>query len=229
MKFSKSILVLFLLAHVITLAQDVNQFDKNNKRHGIWKKNFKNTNILRYEGEFLHGKEIGLFKFYKKIRKKAILTATKQFNENNNIAEVKFFTSRGKLISEGQMDGKTYIGTWKYYQKRSDKLLTLEHFNKLGELDGERLVYYPNGVIAEKQNYLNGKLDGVSFNYSQNKVLIKEFIYKNGELHGHSKFYNAIGELITEGVYKRGKKHGIWKYYENGKLIEEKDFSYKRK
>jgi len=221
--------IVFLFITSIGLSQDINQFDANGKRHGIWKKKFENTNILRYEGEFLHGKEIGLFKFYKKSNNKAVLSATKQFNEHNTIAEVKFFTSRGKLISEGEMDGKTYIGTWKYYQKSTNNLLILEHFDNLGRLTGERMVYYNNGQIAEKQNYKAGKLDGLSLWYSKDNVLLKEYIYENGELHGMSKFYNSNGDLIVEGLYKRGKKHGIWKYYENGELIEEKDFTYKPK
>ncbi|SFZ94594.1 Antitoxin component YwqK of the YwqJK toxin-antitoxin module [Flaviramulus basaltis] len=219
----------FLICSSILFAQDINQFDANGKRHGIWKKNFEETQVLRYEGAFSHGKEIGLFKFYKNIKGKAILTATKQFNENDNIADVKFFASNEKLISEGQMDGKTYIETWKYYQKNSDKLLTIEHYNANGRLTGERLVYYPNGQIAERQNYLDGKLNGLSAWYSESDIVLKEYIYVNGELHGSSKFYNPKGELITEGAYKRGKKDGVWKYYENGKLINEKDFTYKPK
>lgn len=222
-------LFLVLLVTTITFGQNINQFDANGKRHGIWKKTFENTNILRYEGEFFHGKEIGLFKFYKNIRKKAVLTATKQFNKTNNKAYVKFLSSRGKLISEGEMIGKTYVGVWKYYQNRNTNLLTLEHFDGHGILDGERSVYYENGQIAEKQFYKAGKLDGISVWYSENNIVLKEYAYVNGELHGVSKFFNPKGELITEGRYKNGKKHGIWKFYENGKLIKEKDFSYKAK
>lgn len=207
----------------------MNQFDTDGKRHGHWAKTFNNTKVLRYEGEFFHGKEIGKFKFYKNVNNKAVLSATRLFNKENDITDVKFFTSKGKLISEGKMDGKTYIGTWKYYQKNSDSLLILERYNNSGRLVGERFVYYENGQIAEKQNYKDGKLDGVSKWYSEKNSVLKEFIYVNGQLHGLSKYYNPKGELLVEGQYKRGKKDGIWKYYENGKLKEEKDFTYKPK
>lgn len=214
---------------MVVSSQTMNQFDENGKRHGIWKKMFDDTNIVRYEGEFNHGKEIGLFKFYKNINKKAVLTATRQFNKNNDETYVKFFSSRGKLISEGAMNGKLYVDEWKYYQKTSDELMTLEHYNDKGNLDGERFVYYPNGQVAESQNYINGKLHGASIWYSLKNVILKEFIYVDGELHGMSKYYNPRGELIAEGLYKRDKKNGIWKYYENGELIREKDFTYKPK
>ena len=101
----------------LLFAQTINQLDENGLRHGIWKKYFDDTTILSYEGEFNHGKEIGIFKYYKNIENKASLTATKQFNEANNQAYVTFYSSKGKVISEGTMAGKLYIGAWKYYQK----------------------------------------------------------------------------------------------------------------
>ncbi|WP_424200541.1 toxin-antitoxin system YwqK family antitoxin [Algibacter sp.] len=216
----------FLMASSLMFAQNINQFDPEGKRHGVWKKNFEDTNIIRYEGQFDHGKEIGLFKFYKNYKKKAILSATKLFNENNDIAEVTFLASNGKVISKGKMNGKTYIGTWKYYQKNSDQLLTLENYNDKGELIGERLVYYPSGQLAEKKKYSNGKLYGESFWLSEKNVVLKTYIYENGELHGAAKFYNPKGELLSEGQYNRGKKDGVWKYFENGKLVNEEDFTY---
>ncbi|WP_372754668.1 toxin-antitoxin system YwqK family antitoxin [Mariniflexile sp.] len=221
-------LKIFLIAlfHVgLLFAQDVNQVDTEGKNHGVWKKNFEKTNVLRYEGTFFHGKEVGTFKFYKNIKNKPVLSATKDFNNDNDKAYVKFFASTGKLISEGEMDGKTYVGEWKYYQKTNDKLLTLERYDNAGNLIGERLVYYPNGQIAEVQHYKTGKLDGFSKVYSDKNVLLSEVHYLNGELHGYSKYYTSKGELVTEGNYKNGKKEGVWKYYENGKLIEEKDFN----
>ena len=218
-------LSLILLIATIVSAQDINQVDANGERQGVWRKNFDKTKVLRYEGEFSHGKEIGLFKFYKNINGKAVLTATRQFNESNNIAEVKFYSSTGKIISEGNMNGKIYVGAWKYYQKRNNQLLTLENYNDNGLLDGERLIYYANGQVSQKEFYTGGKLTGISTWYSEEGVPIKEFTYVNDELHGLSKYYDGKGDLIVEGNYKRGKKEKIWKYYENGKLVEEKNFT----
>ncbi|MFL1011395.1 toxin-antitoxin system YwqK family antitoxin [Flavisericum labens] len=223
MKIIKCFFLFFAFTSAV-FAQKFNQFDTNGKRHGKWQKKHENTDVLRYEGEFLHGKEIGLFKFYKNYRNKAVLSATKQFNANNNIAEVKFFTSKGKLVSEGQMDGKTYIGTWKYYQKHNDNLLALENYNNQGQLNEERFVYYPNEQIAEKQTYVDGELHGESVWYSENNIIVKSYVYENDELHGKAEFFNGKGELVCEGSYKRDKKHGVWKYYENGKLVKQENF-----
>lgn len=229
MKFNNILFVLILLNVFIASAQDINQFDADGKRHGIWKKHFKGTKVLRYEGQFLHGKEVGEFKFYENENGRPVLAATKMFNETDGTAQVKFLNPQGKLISEGQMKGKAYVGTWNYYQNNGKSLLTTEHYNDNGELHGERLVYYENGQIAEMKHYVNGKLHGESKWYSEANVVLKTYNYVNGELHGPAKYYNPQGELITEGQYKHDKKTGIWKFYEEGKLIEEKDFTYKPK
>ena len=221
--------VVILLAHfytIVAFAQDINQFDTEGKRHGIWKKNFEGTEQLRYEGEFDHGKEIGLFKFYILVKKKSVLSATKLFNANDDSAEVKFLSSRGKTISEGKMVGKTYVGKWIYYHNNSDKIMTVETYDYNGVLQGERLVYYDNGQLAEKATYVDGKIEGLSEVYSLKGVVLKSFIYENGELHGPSKSFNGKGEMLSEGQYKRNKKTGIWKFYENNKLVDEKNFTY---
>jgi antitoxin component YwqK of YwqJK toxin-antitoxin module len=221
---TKAVILLFFVS-AFSWAQNINQLDANGKRHGTWKKNFEGTSQPRYEGQFDHGKEIGLFKFYKLYKKKSILSATKLFNANGNSAEVKFLASNGKTISEGKMVGKTYVGKWVYYHKNSDKVMTSETYDDKGQLQGDRLVYYPNGQLAEKKTYVDGKIQGLAEVYSLKGVVLKSFIYSNGELNGISKAYNGKGELLAQGNYKKGKKIGVWKFYEDNKLVNEKDYS----
>ena len=211
---------MLLMASIISTAQEINKFDENGKRHGIWKKYFDGTKQLRYEGQFEHGREVGEFKFYKLIKKKSVLTATKLFDGNGN-ADVKFLASTGKVISEGKMNGKLYVGKWVYYHNKSDNVMTIEHYNDKGLLEGERLVYYKDGIVAERAQYVNGKLHGKYFGYSVKGVVLRELNYNQDELHGVAKHFNGKAELIAEGDYKRGKKAGVWKYYEDGKLTKE--------
>ncbi len=216
----------FLTAIICTIgllnvqAQEINQYDENGKRHGVWKKYFDGTKELRYQGQFDHGKEVGEFKFYKLVKKKSILTATKMFEEDGT-AQVRFLASTGKTISEGKMVGKLYIGKWIYYHNKNDNVMTVEHYNNKGKLEGERLVYYKDGVVAERANYRNGLLEGKYFGYSVKGVALRELNYKNDELHGVAKHFDGKGELLAVGTYTSGKKTGKWKYYENGKLTKE--------
>lgn len=213
----------FITAH--SFAQNINQMDDKGERHGYWKTNFEKTNEPRYEGTFEHGKEVGTFKFYKLVEGKSKLSATREFLPDSDKINVKFFSSKGKLISEGMMNDKLFIGKWVYYQNKSKGILTIENYNDKGVLEGEKIVYYENGQVAEKSIYVNGQIDGISLWYSPEGKVIKEFTYDNGQLQGVSKYYDKDGQLLAEGTYRNDKKHGIWKYYENGKLTVEKDFT----
>lgn len=220
--------ILFFLSCIV-IAQDVNQLDPDGNRHGIWEKKFDGTNQIRYLGEFNHGKEIGLFKYYELVKKKSVLSATKQFNKNDNLAYVKFLAANGKIISEGKMNGKLNVGEWKYYHGGSNKIMTIENYNDDGQLNGDRVVYYKDGKIAEESHYITGSLEGVSRWFSPKGIEIKTFVYEKNELHGMSKYFSDEGELLAEGLYKRGRKTGVWKYYNNGKLVKEEDFTYTSK
>lgn len=223
------IFILTLVSSASFAQGTYNQFDVDGKRHGNWRKFFHKTKQLRYEGQFNHGKEVDTFKFYTLNKGKSVLSAIKVFSLTSDEATVTFLSSKGKMISKGQMKGKLYIGKWTYYHNKSDAIMSQEYYNDMGMLDGEKLVFYPNGTKAEKSNYTNGKLNGSSIWYAINGKVLKDFTYENDELNGISKYYDADGHIKAEGVYRKGLKHGVWNYYENGKLVKSKDHTKKSK
>ncbi|NRA91190.1 MAG: toxin-antitoxin system YwqK family antitoxin [Psychroserpens sp.] len=230
MKSTLSFIFILTLFSLSIYGQDtVNQFDKDGNRHGVWKKYFDKTDQLRYEGRFEHGKEIDTFKFYRLNKKKSVLSAVKVFNPNDDRALVTFYSSKGQVISKGQLNGKIYVGEWIYYHNNSSVVMTSENFNDQGELDGERITYYKNGKPTEVLNYANGKLEGNSKWYDENGTLLKDLNYENDELHGPAKYYDIYGKLAAEGIYQRGRKHRIWKYYKGDKLVETKDHTRRSK
>lgn len=200
----------------------INQTDANGKRHGLWKKNFDDSKQLRYEGNFEHGKEIGEFKFYcEKCKNQP--SVVKNFTGTDDMADVKYFTPKGKLVSEGKMKGKDRIGEWIYYHKKSKEVMTREFYSN-GELDGIMITYYPNGKITEEITYKNGSKEGINNYYSYEGVLLKKLLYKDGKLHGPAVYYDAYGKILHEGSYKKGTKNGLWKNYKDGKLLSEESF-----
>jgi len=223
------IFILTLVSLNIFSQIPVNQFDDNGERHGAWRKYFDKTKQLRYEGQFNHGKEVGTFKFYTLSRGISVLSATKLFNDDNAMAQVSFMSSKGTLISKGQMHNKLFVGKWIFYHNNSTAILSSEFYNEKGELEGEKQVFYKNGAIAERSNYIGGKLSGLSFWYAENGMVLKAFNYKNDELDGVCKYYDNSGVLEAEGAYKSDRKHGIWKYYKNGTLTETKDHTKRSK
>ncbi|NND63859.1 MAG: hypothetical protein HKN48_11785 [Flavobacteriaceae bacterium] len=203
-------------------AQEFNQFDENGKRHGVWKKKFPKSDQLRYEGEFNHGKEVGTFKFYCEDCKTQPMVV-KEFSKNDDISEVKYYTKKGKLVSEGKMEGKERIGEWVYYHEKANTVMTREFYSK-GALDGKKSTYYLNNQLTEELNYKNGKREGPNNYYSPDGVLLKKLLYVNDNLHGPAEYYDANGNVTIKGQYLNGKKHGLWKYYKNGKVELEETY-----
>ena len=222
----QKIKLVFFLTLILTLSyaqEPVNQFDKDGKRHGLWTKNYHKTDQKRYEGQFVHGKEVDTFKYYTLSSGKSVLSATKVFILKDSLADVKFYTSKRNVISEGKMNGKRYIGQWIFYHKNSTAKMIVENYNDDGNLEGDRTVFYKNGLVAEEAHYKNGKLHGESKWFSENNILLRHSIYKDGSLHGKTINYDSDGNITSEGDYTEDRKSGIWKYYESGKLKKEID------
>lgn len=223
----KSVFLFFTLMFFFQAeAQEkINQLDSNGKRHGLWRKNFEQKpSQIRYEGNFEHGKEVGLFTFYILGQEKP--AATKFYSADSDTAQVKYFSQKGNVISEGTMLGEERLGEWKYYHLNSPKLMMIENYRN-GKLEGEKIIYFENGTPTERSFFRNGELHGEQLIYSEKGVLLKKFTFENGILHGPAEVYNGKGDLLIEGNYRNDKHHGIWKYYENGNLKEQKNFSAK--
>jgi len=214
--------ILLFNTAVIFSQNEINQLDGQGKRHGIWKKNFNNSKQIRYEGVFNHGKEIGVFKFYCEDCGE-IPIITKSFNKNDAISEVKYFSKKGILISEGSMKEKLRIGTWIYYHTGTKNIMTKESYNN-NLLDGKKLTYYKTNILAEEINYQKGIKEGSNNYYSTTGKLLKKLYYVNDQLHGNAIYCDAMGNVILKGAYKNGKKNGVWKTYENGNILKEEIF-----
>jgi len=219
MKGLKS-LIFFLILSQCALAQDtINQYDANGLRHGVWKKYFPRNHNLRYSGQFNHGKEVGIFKYYD-INNDKIPIVVRKFNLNDSSEEVSFFTKKGIIESKGKMLGKWHIGKWIFYHKDGKSILS-EEFYKNGKINGESKVYYANGKLTEVLHYLNGKLNGNYKRYSVRGFLYQDLTYINGVLNGLATYYNRkTGKLLAKGNFKDNKRVGIWQHFKNDEFAE---------
>lgn len=215
LKYTLLSLLILLSTTIFSQNKEINQYDANGKRHGQWKKHYENSSQIRYEGEFVHGKEIGIFKFYGPASEKQP-QATKQFSQDNDSVTVTYFNQKGHITSEGKMIGKDREGKWKYYHKtHPTQLIMIEHYRN-DQLDGWKQVFFPNGQLTEKTYYENGKRSGEKFVYGENGQLIQHYHFKNDQLHGKSEVYDGHGNLLSEGAYKNGLRTGKWIFYEDG-------------
>lgn len=217
----KQLFVLLLLTTTV-FAQDINKLDENGKKHGPWKGFFEPSKRVKYEGTFEHGKETGIFTFYDDTKIHTVV-ATRDFSKGNNSAYTTFFDPKKNVVSEGNVLNKQYDGIWKYYHQASKKIMTTENY-KNGKLHGKRLVYYPDGKIAEEINYDNGVKEGSYKKYSANGTLLEEVTYKNGQYEGVAIYRNPDGSLASQGPYVNGLKKGVWEFYKEGKLDKKEKY-----
>jgi antitoxin component YwqK of YwqJK toxin-antitoxin module len=208
---------LLLLMVCSSGAQEINKLDDKGLKHGFWK-GYYESKRLRYEGEFAHGKENGIFKFFDDTKANTVI-ATREFNSTDNSCYTIFYNQKGFKVSEGKLINKVYEGQWKYYHYDSKELMTSEFYVK-GKLDGVRKVYYKNGVLAEETSYKLGKKEGVYKKYAENGIVLEESIYKNDVYHGLAIFKDADDTITAKGIFTNGKKTGMWDFKENGKLVK---------
>mgnify|MGYP006146772879 CR=1 FL=1 len=214
----RQIFVLFLIfISILGFSQDkINQLDDKGNRHGLWRGTHKESNRIRYEGTFYHGKETGVFKYFDDT-KAGIVIATRDFSKGDGSCNAIFYDQKGNKVSEGKLVNKLPEGEWKYYHENSPQVMTLEYYSN-GKLNGVRKVFYKSGVIAEETTYKDGVKEGLYKSYAENGIVLEESNFKNGLYDGMATYRTATNELSSQGVFKSGKKVGIWKILEKGKL-----------
>jgi antitoxin component YwqK of YwqJK toxin-antitoxin module len=220
MKINKKIIALsvLMLPFIGGAQEKLNQIDVKGERHGLWKGHYDDSKLLRYEGNFEHGKEKGLFTYYANSDKKIVM-ATRDFNGNGGAYTI-FYDENKLKVSEGNIVNKLRQGIWKYYHKGLKTIMSTENYVN-DKLEGIRKVYYTNGILGEEIPYKNNLKDGLAKKYNKDGKLIEEMVFVAGQMQGSYKVYDEFGNLVILGNFKDDKKKGIWKYYQSGKLVRE--------
>ena len=132
---------------------------------------------------------------------------------------------------------------------KGDTLEKVEYLN--GSIEGQRVLYYPNGQIQIVENYINNQYNGPYQSFFENGAPKQFGTFKNGQFEGELKSYydepsgqlkeeiqliNGIengavkqyysnGQLQSEGSYAEGLKAGPFKeYYENGNIAADGNY-----
>jgi len=210
-------ILLLLFATSLGIAQTKeNQMNAKGERIGLWKGYYEDSKILRYEGTFNKGKEVGTFTYYANADKK-IVSATRKFDGKGN-AYTTFFDENGLKVSEGNLRNKLRQGVWTYYHKGLKAVMCVENYVN-DKLEGVRKVFFNDNVLAEEVSYKNGLKSGISKIYSKAGTLKEEAVFVNGLMQGSYKVYDDNGTVIIDGQYKEDKKKGLWKYYNGNREL----------
>ncbi len=218
--------LLFLIIGISVNAQ-VNQFDAEGKRHGLWKGTFEESGRVRYEGTFEHGRETGIFTYYDDTKAHPVI-ATRNFSKGPDSVWTIYYDQQKNVVSQGMLKGKLPHGTWVYFHKASKDTMTVEKYAN-GKLDGVRKVFYRSKSPAETVSYKNGVLHGPYRKYSEKGAVMEEVNYVNGLIEGPAVYRDGAGVLISRGNYKGGRKDGIWEVYREGKLYKKEKHPQVRK
>lgn len=208
------VVVLFPLMSVFSQGR-VNQVDSNGLKTGKWVKKYNNGNI-RYSGQFIRDKEVGVFKFYSEFYSNHPLIV-KSFSVNSSTCSVQFFTITGIKESEGDMIDKDRVGKWLYYDGTGENIILEENYVQ-GKLSGEMKIFYPDGTLTEISHFKNGLLHGESLRYTDQGKLIEKIPYNKGKIHGKVYYYHHDGVIRETGHYDFGKRVGRWEFYIDGEL-----------
>jgi antitoxin component YwqK of YwqJK toxin-antitoxin module len=132
---------------------------------------------------------------------------------------------QGISTNRGDFFGPKYQTKWltqKNLYFESGQLKATRWFNGDDKLEGEVLIYYENGKLSHKWNFVNGLQTGEKQEtYRENGTLLAVEDWESNVKDGKATYYFETGELGQEGQYKNGKKAGEWKtYYSSGKLYK---------
>lgn len=108
----------------------------------------------------------------------------------------------GEFVSIDKYDfTKSILGSYRFFYKNGNPLVEYK-------LDGNKMdytSYYPNGLIENKQSYVDGKLDGISYHFTEDGQGCFQTTYKDGATVGpYYTFSNQSGN-ITKYKFKDGK------------------------
>ena len=89
---------------------------------------------------------------------------------------------------------------------RKDNSLYMKGNYKDGKLHGTHIIYYPNGQIKIKRNFIEGHQSGTKYTYNEDGSIYSIVNFKDDKLHGSYFKYDAKGELKWHVEYRNGEK-----------------------
>jgi antitoxin component YwqK of YwqJK toxin-antitoxin module len=203
----KYVSVLFVLCLNFFFSQ--NSLDTKGRKQGAWVKKLPQSNVVDYIGQFKDDMPIGTFIYYFPSGKKKAEVIYK----SSNTTFTTMYHDNETILAQGKFVNQQKDSTWTMYSK-SGRLNMIENY-KLGQLNGDRFVFYPLGnseskkdQITQKQSYVNGKLHGKQFDYFENGKIWKEIKYENGVKNGEEITYNPYGKIELKDYYYKGVKNG---------------------
>lgn len=215
-KILKLFIVLLIIPfNAFNQSSNINAYDEQGLKTGIWKKYYENGNLM-YEGSFSKGKPIGLLKRY---FEGGVLKAELNFNPDGIQSYAKLYYESRILAAEGKYIGQEKDSIWNYYSFYN-KRLTIKESYIAGAKNGPSIKYYDGGMVAENMNWKNDTMNGKWEQFYDNGQLRLSCTHLDGLRDGEFSSFNRDGTKLIYGNYKLGEMDGIWIYYTSDNAVD---------
>ena len=218
----------FLFYFISFFSISQNHVNDYGERIGLWY-GYHENGVVKYEGTFHNGQEIGEFKYYDLAGNMVI---NLNYLDTGVTSMARLYSSEGFQKAVGKYVHKRKEGSWSYYNKLGKTYLKEQYQN--GELNGDVIYYFNDFIVSEKYRYINNLKNGIGEIFYQSGMISMRSYYKNGKLDGLSEYY--YNEKITDfdnildyqtgyynkkdllklesiGNYNMGFKDSIWIYF----------------
>ena len=188
-----------------------NKVDSQGHRQGHWIRTDKDGTKI-YEGDFIDGKETGIFTYY---YADGTIRIRNTYTEPGVRCDHEAYDEKGHLLARGHYDRRNRDGQWFFYNEEGR--LVKEASYRLGIKDGLHVIYTAKGDTAEVTHWRNNHRHGRWWK----RIGAQGYItgtYVDGGLEGTLLEYDDDHRLVREGHYLNGLKHGTYRYFEQGSL-----------
>lgn len=223
---------------MIIKKEEINRFDRDHKKHGIWKTFFPNDKV-KSEQVYFHGNLNGTSKKY---NSNGGLKSVENFNKGEEVKPIakkdlkitKTKNAEGYTL-KGVIKNEIKHGLFKVYDE-NNKLIKQEFYKNdtlffsgfvdtLNNKNGLWVYYHSNGNIKKKGNYLNNQKTGEWIFYYKNQNIEQKGNYLNGIPQGKWIWWYENNQTRREEEYIRGKINGlVYEYDSLGNIITEGNF-----
>jgi len=202
-----------------TMAVGQNAVDAQGRRTGPWSAKHPNGQP-RYEGQFDAGVPVGRFVYY---HDNGFRSAQMDYRGRSGVCATEQYDEKGKLMARGIYNVQRQRDSlWVTYAFDGTKL---EHAPyRKGELHGAYTMFYPDGKVMERGEYVDGAKQGTWIRFSDTGSKERSSTWAAGRLHGAWTEFDADGRVAVTGSYVNDLRHGAWTYLERGSVVRTESY-----
>ncbi len=208
-----------------------NAYNRNGKKHGLWKKFDENYNVI-CSGTYNNGIKDGYFKYYDKEGNLIKIEKYVRGILEDNPDELATYELRTDYYDDGSVkvigsykDGKPEGVRREFSRDGNIKDAYILHngvvvghgiIDKSGKKQGDWKEFYDNGRIRAEGKYVNNKRIGKWIFYFENgKIEQTGFFDNGGQYTGDWKWYFPDGSLRIVEKYFEGEREGDYLEYDS--------------